>query len=75
MRTVEVFVREDLGFVVGGYDFADSLKNATRGLSELVQGSLVVLIWLVIFLPIWAVAGGVIWLIARVWRRRRSKGP
>ena len=71
-RAIEVLVREELGFVVGGYDFADSLKSATRGLSELVQGSLVVIIWLVIFLPIWAVAGGVIWLIVRVVRRRRS---
>ena len=73
-RAVEVFVREELGFVVGGYDMADSLKSAVRGLSELVQGSLVVLIWLVIFLPIWAVAGGIIWLIVRVLRRRRTRG-
>ncbi len=72
-RTVEVFVREELGFVVGGYDFADSLKSAVRGLSELVQGSMVVLIWLVIFLPLWAIVGGVIWLIVRVWRWRRSR--
>ena len=72
-RAIEVFVREELGFVVGGYDFADSLKGATRGLSELVQGLLVVLIWLVIFLPIWAVAGGVIWLIVRLLRRRRNR--
>ncbi len=72
-RSIEVFVREELGFVVGGYDFADSLKGATRGLSELVQGLLVVLIWLVIFLPIWAVAGGVIWFVVRLARRRRAR--
>lgn len=72
-RAVEVFVREELGFVVGGYDFVDSLKSAVRGLSELVQGSLVVLIWLVIFLPIWAAVGGVIWFISRVIRRRRAR--
>ena len=73
-RAIEVLVSEELGFVVGGYDFADSLKSATRGLSELVQSSLVVIIWLVIFVPIWAVVGGFIWLIVRVVRRRRNRG-
>ena len=72
-RIVEVLVREQLGFVAGGYDFAGSLKSAVRGLSELAQGALVVLIWVVIFLPLWAVIGGVLWLVVRVRRMRRNR--
>ena len=72
-RIVEVVVREQLGFVVGGYDFAGSLKSAVRGLSELAQGALVVLIWVAIFLPVWAIAAGLIWLIVRLVRRRRAR--
>ena len=72
-RIVEVVVKQQLGFVVGGYDFAGSLKSAVRGLTELAQGALVALIWLVIFSPLWAVIGGVFWLIVRVWGRRRSR--
>ena len=73
-RMVEVFVREQLGFVVGGYDFGDTLKNAVRGLSEFAQSLLVMLIWVVIFIPVWAIIAGVIWLVIRGWRWRRSRG-
>ena len=72
-RMVEVFVNEQLGFVVGGYDFADTLKSAVRGLSEFAQSLAVVLIWVAIFIPIWAVIGAIIWLIVRAWRWRRSR--
>ena len=67
---VAVQVEEQLGFVVGGYDFAGSLKSATRGLSEFLQVLLVALIWAVIFIPVWAIIAGLIWL---AWRWRRSR--
>ena len=72
-RTVEVFVNEQLGFDVGGYDFADTLKSAVRGLSAFAQSLAVVLIWVAIFVPIWAAIGAVIWLIIKAWRWRRSR--
>ena len=72
-RVVEVVVREQLGFVASGYDFAASFKSAVRGLTELAQGALVVLIWVAAFVPIWAVIGVVVWLIIRAWRWRRSR--
>ena len=70
---VQVHVREQLGFVVGGYDFAGSLKSAVRGLSEFAQGLAVVLIWVVIFIPVWAIIAVVIWLVIRGWRWRKSR--
>lgn len=72
-RIVEVVVREQVGFVAGGYDFAGSFKSAVRGLTELGQGALVVLIWVVAFVPIWAAIGAVVWLIIRAWRWLRSR--
>lgn len=72
-RMVEVHVREQLGFVAAGYDFADSFRNAVRGLSDFVQSIAVVLIWVVIFVPIWAAIGAIVWLIVKFWRWRRSR--
>ena len=70
---LQVRVREQLGFVVGGYDFAGSLKSAVRGLSEFVQGLAMVLIWVLIFIPVWAVVVGLVWLGLRGWRWRKSR--
>ena len=70
---VPVRIREQLGFVVGGYDFGSSLKSAVRGLSTFVQSLAVVLIWVVIFVPLWAIIAAVIWLAVRAVRWRRSR--
>ncbi len=72
-QVVAVRVREQLGFVVGGYDFAGSLKSAVRGLSSFAQSLAVALIWVVIFIPVWAIIAAVIWLIVRAWRWRKSR--
>ena len=70
---VQVRVREQLGFVVGGYEFERTFKSAVRGLSAFVQSAAVVLIWLAIFVPIWAAIGAIIWLVVKAWRWRRSR--
>ncbi len=67
-----VFVKEELGFVVGGYELGENLKTAVRGLTAFVQGLSVVLIWLAIFSPIWAAIAVVVWLVVRTVKRRNA---
>ena len=67
-----VFVKEELGFVVGGYELGENLKTAVRGLTAFVQGLSVVLIWLAIFSPIWAAIAAVVWLVVRTVKRRKA---
>ena len=66
---IEVFVHEAKGFVISGWSAGDNLKAAIRALSGLAQATGTVLIWLVIFSPVWLVAGIVIYLFLRFRRR------
>ena len=65
-----IFVTEQVGFVVGGFDLGDNFKTAVRGLTGFVQGLTVIVIWLAIFSPFWGAIVALVWFIVR-WRARR----
>ena len=68
-----VFVRESLGWTVGGWSPGEDGKEATRALSELLQGLTTLLIWAVIFSPFWLVAIAAIWYLVRRSRRYQAR--
>ena len=70
---VSVSVRRERGFVVAGFDFSNTLKDAVRALSGAAQIFLTVAIWLIIFSPIWGGLGAAIWFIIRLDARNRAK--
>ena len=65
-----VFVTEQVGFVVGGFELGDSFKTAVRGLTGFIQVLTVVVIWLAIFSPFWGAIVALAWFVIR-WRSRR----
>ena len=65
-----VFVTEQVGFVVGGFELGDSFKTAVRGLTGFIQVLTVVVIWLAIFSPFWGAIVALAWFVFR-WRSRR----
>ena len=67
-----VFVREQVGFVVGGFDLGDNFKTAVRGLTGFVQGLTVIVIWLAIFSPFWGAIVALVWFIVR-WKKRAAE--
>lgn len=69
VNSFDVYVREDAGFVMGGWSAVDTSKVAIRALSALAQAAGTVLIWLAIFSPVWLIAGIVIYLFVRFRRR------
>ena len=68
---VGVFVREPLGWTIGGWDGEDQIKGAVRSLSAVVLGLTTLGIWFVIFAPVWAVVIVVVVLV----RRRKARNP
>ena len=68
---VGVFVREPLGWTIGGWDGGDQIKGAVRSLSAVGLGLTTLGIWFVIFAPVWAVVIVVVVLV----RRRRARNP
>ena len=68
-----VFVREQVGFVVGGFDLGDNFKTAVRGLTGFVQALTVIVIWLAIFSPFWGAIVALVWFIVRRRARRRTE--
>ena len=68
-----VFVRESLGWTVGGWNPGEDGKEATRALSELLQGLTTLLIWAVIFSPFWLAAIAAIWYLVRRSRRYQAR--
>ena len=69
-----VFVREQVGFVVGGFELGDNFKTAVRGLTGFVQGLTVIVIWLAIFSPFWGAIVALVWFVVRWRARRRTEG-
>ena len=69
-----VFVTEQVGFVVGGFELGDSFKTAVRGLTGFVQALTVMVIWLAIFSPFWGAIVALVWFITRWRARRRTEG-
>ena len=74
-----IYVEESLGWTVAGWDMGEQWKAATRALSGVAQALAVLLIWAVIFSPVWLIAGGVVWYLVRRSRRyqasRRTPDP
>ena len=71
--SINVYVIEGEGWVVGGYNLEGSTKDAVRLFSVLVKGLITVIIWIVVFSPFWA--GGIAVLVAlgRMAARRRRR--
>ncbi len=69
-----VYVTEQVGFVVGGFELGDNFKTAVRGLTGFVQGLTVIVIWLAIFSPFWGAIVALVWFIVRWRARRRTAG-
>ena len=70
---VSVSVRRARGFLVAGYDLGETFKTAVRALSVAVQFIGTLLVWALVFSPIWGALGAVIWLIIRLDARSRAK--
>ena len=70
---VSVSVRRARGFLVAGYDLGETFKTAVRALSVAVQLIGTLLVWALVFSPIWGALGAVIWLIIRLDARSRAK--
>lgn len=68
-----IYVEEALGWTVGGWSPGEDGKDAVRALSSLVQYLSTLLIWLVIFSPIWLIAAVVVWYLVRRARRYQSQ--
>ena len=69
-----VFVTEQVGFVVGGFELGDSFRTAVRGLTGFVQALTVMVIWLAIFSPFWGAIVALVWFVIRWRARRRIEG-
>jgi len=50
-----------------------SAKNAFRQLVDLGKGIVDVVIWLVVYIPLWAVLAFVVWVVVRMVRRRLNR--
>ena len=73
---IEVFVRSEpveAGFVVAGFDFADEFKTTVRGLTGFVQWLSIVVMWLVLFSPIWGAVVFLAWYLLRKLNRRGAE--
>ena len=68
-----VYVRESLGWTVGGWSPGEDGKEATRALSEVLQGLTTLLIWAVIFSPLWLAIAALIWYLVRRSRRYQAQ--
>ncbi len=68
-----VYVEQALGWTVGGWTPGEDGKDATRALTELLQGLSTLLIWLAIFSPVWLIAAAVAWYLVRRARRYQSQ--
>jgi hypothetical protein len=73
---IEVFVRSEpveAGFVVAGFDFGDEFKTTVRGLTGFVQWLSIVVMWLVLFSPIWGAVVFLAWYLLRKLNRRGAE--
>ena len=76
-----VQVTESEGFVIGGWNIEGTTKAAVRALTAVAQVVTVVAIWLGVFLPVFVVVGGAVYLVNRVMdrtglrERLRSRPP
>ncbi len=69
---IYIEVLEEPGFIVGGLEVGRAFKNAVRAFSVVVQGLFIAFVWLLIFSPLWIIAGGAWYFIRRQRRRNRA---
>ena len=68
-----VFVAESQGLVVGNWDLLESAKWAIRGLSAVALAIVNIVIWAVIFSPVWLALGAAGYGLFRLNRYRRAR--
>ena len=76
--SVNVYVIEGEGWVVGGYRLEGTTKDAVRSLSVLVKGLTTTVIWIVVFSPFWGGGLAVLVILGRfaaARHRRKSRQP
>ncbi len=66
-----VLVNEAEGLIIGGWSAGNTAKTATRTLSGVVQGAGTLLIWGVIFSPVWLALGAIGYGGRKLLRRLR----
>ena len=71
MSLINISLREQATFSENGWEPFEILKSAVRGLATFGKVLLNILIWIVVFIPLWAVIGVIVWLILR--RRKKMK--
>ncbi len=49
------------------------VKDAVRSLLDMGKGLINAIIWVVVYLPVWIVLGGLVWIIRRQWRKMQMK--
>ena len=69
--TIEVFVNEKEGLVIGGWSAGDTGRSAVRALSAVGAALAQALIWVGIFSPVWIVILIVAFFVRRRVRRRK----
>ena len=69
----DVRVTESQGLVIAGWSAGDTAKTATRALSGVVLAVGTLLIWVLIFTPVWLVLGGIGYGFIRLRRRWRQR--
>ena len=74
-QDIYVFVDEDQGLIVGGFDVGDNAKTAIRTLSLVFSGLTTVAIWVGIFGIIWVPLLIVVVILIRRGRRFRTERP
>jgi hypothetical protein len=49
------------------------IKNALRSLLDVGKGIVSLVIWFVVYIPLWLVIGSVVWFVLRAWKKQSSK--
>ena len=73
--SVSVYVEEDPGLIIGGFEVADTSKAAVRTLSLVISGLTTAVIWIGVFGFIWVPLAVIVVILIRWGRRFRSERP
>lgn len=73
MSLIEVSLQETKMVGKDGWSILDTLKSAVDGLIGFGKVLVNIIIWLVIFIPLWAVIGAIVFFVRRWYRKRKGK--
>jgi hypothetical protein len=73
MAIIEVALQAKKSITDTGWKPVETLSSALRGLINFGKVLVDILIWLVIFIPLWAVIGIIVWLVIRKKRKAKAK--